>query len=244
MGNLIYQGQHKIRSFDIDFNKDFKLFSIVNLIQEVAFNHAHDLNFGVSDLNQNNLTWVLSRMKINIHRNAKQGEVITARTWPKGFKGMFAMRDIEVLDENGKAIIEATTAWLIVDQKTKKLCRTNPYQSLNFDIDKYVIEEVPDKIKTPENVNLNHERKILLSDIDLNQHTNNTKYIEMIINCFTIKHFEEHRIKSFQINYLAEAIINDNIEVFTNFNDINNCIVEGRVANKKIFNSTIEFEKY
>jgi acyl-ACP thioesterase len=53
------------------------------------------------------------------------------------------------------------------------------------------------------------------SDIDINEHLNNAKYIDYIMDCFSLKLHKKYNISSIQIDYLHEALPGEIIQLYT-----------------------------
>jgi medium-chain acyl-[acyl-carrier-protein] hydrolase len=111
----IWHELYKIKSYDVDCEQKLKLPSLFNYLQEVAGNQAESIGVGFEVLKQKNLFWVLSRMKIQIHNMPKWNDEIIVYTWPKGIDKLFALRDFEITNNEGKLLISATSCWLLID---------------------------------------------------------------------------------------------------------------------------------
>ena len=54
------------------------------------------------------------------------------------------------------------------------------------------------------------------SDIDLNRHVNSVKYIEHMLDSFTLQQYDEKYIKRFEINYISEARYGMDFKIYRN----------------------------
>ena len=54
------------------------------------------------------------------------------------------------------------------------------------------------------------------SDIDLNKHANNAKYVELIQDCYDQEFHNSHQMKSLTISFLSEAKYGNTVEVSKN----------------------------
>lgn len=244
--NLKWKESFKIRTYDVDFNNKVKLSSIFNFMQEVATNHADNLNVGLDDLLENGLFWVLSRVKVEVLQYPTLGEEIKVETWPKGVDKLFALRDFNIYNCDNKIIAKATTAWLIID--IKKLRPKRPKIFLeripNFP-DEHAIIEIPDKIIESHRKEAIFDKEIRYTDIDINQHMNNVKYVEMVLDSFSEDNFKDKQIKAMQVNFLSECKFGDEIQIQKGkYDDTNDCFyLEGikKDTDKKVFESCIDW---
>jgi medium-chain acyl-[acyl-carrier-protein] hydrolase len=229
----------RVRTYEVDFRNKIKLNSIFNFLQETASNNAEQLGFGYNDLIKDGLFWVLSRARINISKYLSLGEEVIIETWPKGIDKLFALRDFKIYNSTGDVVGTATTCWLMVDSKTMRPTRPD---SLSTKVPPHSIEpaisETPGKIIEPEAKIAVAEKVIGYSDIDINQHVNNVRYVEYVLDSFTQNEFTKKMISTMQINFLSQSTYADRIKISKGLlnNDTNEYYVEGINQNKiKIF---------
>jgi len=203
-----------VRSYEIDFNSRLNIFSLFNYFQEIAWEHAGLLHFGLEDLSLRNLFWVLSRVRVEIERLPRWTENITLITYPRGIDGLFALRDYEIYDSQGNRIISGSSSWLILDANTRRPIRltdldlpfiTNERRALSVNASKVMdVKQIPTK---------RDELIIRTSDIDVNHHVNNTRYIEWAYNTFPLAYHKENILKVVEVNFLAEGKEENSIQV-------------------------------
>lgn len=192
-------------------------------IQDIAWEHAEMLGVGFDNLQKEEQFWVLSRMLIKIDRRPAWGEKFTIETWPTGSDGFLAHRDIRFIDENGKHIIKATTSWLILDVKTKRILRFEDFRDFPFH-DERVFEDFAGKVKPPKSDETSAFSPVLFNEIDVNQHFNSGRYLERIIDSYDFGFHEDFELKELEINFVKEGVPADNLSVKKQFLDKNNHI--------------------
>lgn len=211
--NTILEHQLFIHSYLVDSQKKLFLPELCNLLQEIAWNHATSWHIGYSDLEENNLFWVLSRLLIKVKRWPEWQEKCLLKTWSMGIEGAFARREFCLSDSHDNEIIKATSNWVIINATTRRLQRIetiyNKYPfykqpAINIHLEK-IPSFKPDFISEPEPVKY--------SDIDMNLHVNNTRYIRRIIDSFDIDFLGRHEVDLFEINFLKEARHEERLKV-------------------------------
>ena len=176
-------------------------------MQEVAWEHVEKHQVGWDYLNQQNQFWALIRLHVKIFRMPKWKETVKLRTWGKLSEGVSHFRDHEMLDKEGNIIIAATSTWVILDFTTGR-----PQKATNLPSHLYVneyknaiIENAP-KIK---NISFPKEKReykpVLYSDIDINQHVNNSKYLQFVIDALPFDYVQKHTLKEFYLNFTRQA---------------------------------------
>jgi acyl-ACP thioesterase len=204
----------KVHSFDIDFNSKLNVFSLFNYFQEIAWEHAAILQFGLEDLSKKNLFWVLSRVRVEIVRLPNWAEKITLITYPRGIDGLFALRDYEVYDSEGNCIISGSSSWLILDAKNRRPIRLNDLDLDFFNNNRRALSVNASKIvEVKQNPVRVDNLVVKTSDIDLNNHVNNARYIEWAYNMFPLAFHKENLLKVVEVNFLAEGKENNNLSV-------------------------------
>ncbi|MBI9061199.1 MAG: hypothetical protein JEZ14_04385 [Marinilabiliaceae bacterium] len=239
---VIYHEKEIIKSFHVDFKQQLRLSALFSFMQEAAYKHAEALGMGFSQLSNENHFWVLSRAIIHVDRYPKWNEKILVETWPRGFKQLFGMRDFKITDEKGEQVAAATTAWLVLDTKTRRPVRANEVMKhLPDNGGRKVLEDFPNKLPA---LSQNHpESKVFRADyscIDQNGHVNNTKYIDWITDCFDKVEHEGAKIKSLQINFNAEMHWDDHLEML--FEEIDNKVHfsgQSEVSGRNIFQARL-----
>jgi acyl-CoA thioesterase FadM len=96
--NTFHIEQFTIRANEVDTSGNLTLASICNFFQEVAGNNAKALNFDITDMHEQNLTWVLQKMDINIHSTVDWRDTITIETWPAAGDSLRAYLNYRILD--------------------------------------------------------------------------------------------------------------------------------------------------
>ncbi len=215
---LQFDKEYKIHVYEIGPDGKLSLFSFFNFLQDIAAEHAVKLRFGRDDLMKTNRFWVLSRILANITLWPEWEETIIVRTWPKGTDKIFALRDFEVFYPDGKHIASASSSWLVVDRTTKRIQRPdNLVTRFNSEIRvKNALERNAGKIEpVSSNGTAGDVFRVKISDLDLNLHTNNVKYIEWVTDTYHLDYRKNHLPVSVEVNYLAESRHDEEIFIRT-----------------------------
>lgn len=242
--NNIYEETKTIRAYDVDFNNRIKISSVFNLLQDVAAVHADNLGLGFKDLYKHDFAWVLSWVKLNIEKYPAFGDSVIIKTWPRCKFKLYSMRDYSMQDSDGEISLNATSAWLPINTKIKRITETkNLPQEIFYQPDLIAVDEFPDKIIAGAAQEILLHKKFKYTDIDINQHVNNTRYIEMILDCYLADHYKVNQIKSFEISFSAESFFDDEIEISRSLLDGSD-IIRGTNSKtlKQVFISRLEWK--
>ena len=204
-----------IGSNDVDQFLELKLSSFFKMMQEVATEHAEMFNIGKANTLDKGLFWVITRIEVDIVRAPRYLENTILKTYPGDDLRFIFPRYFQLEDESGNVLIRASSTWMVLNRNTHNIV-LNPFEGF-----KSPTEHLPDEQPLPGKVNseeasLVEKRKVCYSDIDLNGHLNNTKYIDYIIDIHDSDFYKKHRISHFLINYEKELKDNDELSLYAN----------------------------
>lgn len=244
----LYRKDYEVDVSHVDFSQRLKLSSLFIYFQDLAVLHAENLGIGMkSMLEKHNAIWVLARMRVDINRYPVWGEKITIETWPHKPNKIEFMRDFLVKDYEGNILVRAVSTWVVIDVDSRSLKKADSVfdDSILF-IEDRAIDCKLGKLKAKGNLELVYKRKVGYSDIDVNEHLNNAKYVDFIMDSFSLKEHKKYDIKSIEINYSNEALPGDTITIYKDLSKIDSNLIymEGinEEDNKLIFKSQIRIE--
>jgi medium-chain acyl-[acyl-carrier-protein] hydrolase len=109
-----YTKTYQVRPNESDRFNELKVVGLIDLLQDMAWEHASRLQLSIKDLMDQGKTWVLSRYHIRYLKPAFQGEEVIIKTWPVGVHRLYALRDFSVRTAAGDTIALATSGWVIL----------------------------------------------------------------------------------------------------------------------------------
>ena len=192
-----------IGSNDIGPNFELRLSSFFKIMQDVIMHDSDEREIGYSILTKKNLIWVVTRMELEINRMPKYEEDVVAITYPGKNMKVFYPRHFRLETKDGEVLAKLSSIWVLLDATTRRPVLYNPFE-------KEVPElSLPDELPLPSKIEvidgpLVEQRKIHYSDVDLNNHLNNTRYIEILSDIHDSSFYNEHRVKRVQLNYIKE----------------------------------------
>ena len=200
--------------FHVDFNGRLTMGVLGNHLLNCAGFHASERGFGIATLNEDNYTWVLSRLAIDLEEMPYQYEEFTVQTWVENVYRLFLLIVIfAIIDKDGKKIGYARSVWAMINLNTRK-----PADLLTLhggSIVDYVCDE-PCPIEKPSRIKVATDQPCAkltakYSDIDINGHVNSIRYIEHILDLFPIDLYKSKRIQRFEMAYVAESYYGDEL---------------------------------
>lgn len=202
--------------FHVDFTGRLTLGVLGNHLLNCAGFHATERGFGIAELNEDNYTWVLSRLAIDMDEMPLQYEPFSVQTWVENVYRLFTDRNFAILDKDGRKIGYARSVWAMISLKTRK-----PADLLTLhggSIVDYVCDE-PCPIEKPSRIKVQATEPVMslkakYSDIDINGHVNSIRYIEHILDLFPMELYRSKRIRRFEMAYVAESYYGDELSFY------------------------------
>lgn len=188
--------------------------ALLRLMQECASRHAAQLGRGPQVLLEQNLMWVLTRLRLRFYALPCWNDLITVRTWPSAAAEIFFYREFVLEDRHGNVLLKADSAWSAVNFATKKVCRASIFPELADTGNEFVFAERPDRIKVPEGLGAGPEMQSRYFDLDLNNHVNNVRCVEFMLEYFDRDFLTGKQLAAMRINYLGQIAYGDRLKVY------------------------------
>ncbi len=213
MKKYIFKEKYSVYSYEVDTNANAPVTAIANYIQDIAARHAEILGWGFEDMLHRNQYWVLYRLRIEILRYPIWREELLIETWPSGIDRLFANRDFRIMDGKGETFCNATSSWLIIDRSTRRPQSPVPLHDSIPGLKALSDGKSVVKLPAVEGSNSRQSLRVKYSDLDQNNHVNGIKYIQWITDSYPENFCAKNRIVNFEINYISESSLGDNIEI-------------------------------
>ena len=210
----IFEAEFPIRYHELDSHGLLRPMTLLNFVQDAGGMHAARLGVSVRNLRQHGLTWVLSRVHLEVDRYPHADDAIRVRTWPATREGLFSCREFEMFDRNGTIFSRATSSWAALNLATRRPVRLedclpdypltprraldDPFATLPLfpDPPGDSFREIPFLVRR--------------SDQDSNQHVNNTVYADWALEAVPDDVAAGH-LQSIEVSFRAEALYGDSV---------------------------------
>lgn len=206
----VFSKQLSVSSYMVDSHTRLTPVSLLGELQEIAAAHCSVFHLSGIDLKPRGYFWILSRMHLQFESYPQWGDHISLETWEKPHGAISQPRDFLVKDSNGNIIARASSVWAIIDAQSK------PQKLEHFDCEEGVpIEDnalttrafhrcPPAPIPTQPQI-----RQVLHSDIDLNEHVNNTRYVQWAFDALGHDFCKQHHFQEISIHFISQLFPQD-----------------------------------
>jgi acyl-ACP thioesterase len=184
----------------------------------VATLHANALNIGARRLAPEGLTWVLSRVSVEMTRWPKYDEEFTVRTWVENCSRLFSQRNMEFTSTaTGEVLGYARTVWVVIDINRRAMSDIPVIDKLTEVISNRPCPIVPmPKLREPSGDEVSRRKYVYrYSDIDFNRHVSTVRYIEQLISQWDLDWCDRYSVARIDLAFLHEAVFAQEVEIVT-----------------------------
>ena len=204
-----YNYEYEIKYQEVDGKKKLRLFNLENYLLEVAGTVADELGFGIAKLHPRGLTWILTRLSVEMYELPTHCEKVRFETWIESNAHMLSTRDFRIYSGD-KLIGQCKSVWAVLDLEKREI--VNIFDDPMFEgcVDGEVIEMNRVRMTTiPEPTGI-VPHKVVYSDIDYNGHCNSCRYLQAMTDAYLPDYYGK-KVR-LDINYQKEAMLGEELQ--------------------------------
>ena len=201
----IFEEDYVLRVSDFDKYNRIKPSAILELFQDAARQHAEELGVGHDAMLARSYFWVIIRIKFKIISNPVSSQKVVVKTWPLKPHRLCYRREFCIENEAGESLIAGSSEWAVLhSEKRRLIADANLYPFTDGYHTEMIFE---DKFQKVFDFEASEESRVVIpgfSEIDVNNHVNNTKYANYVMD--TVAPKQGDVLKVFQIDYRKEVM--------------------------------------
>ena len=204
-----YSYEYEIKYQEVDGKKKLRLFNLENYLLEVAGTVADALGFGIAKLHPMGLTWILTRMSIEMNELPTHCEKVRFETWIESNVHMLSTRNFRIY--SGERLIgQVKSVWAVLDLEKREI--VNVFNDPMFEgcVDGEAIDMPRVRMTTiPEPTGV-VPHKVVYSDIDYNGHCNSCRYLQAMTDAYLPDYYGK-KVR-LDISYSKEAMLGETLQ--------------------------------
>ena len=193
----------------MDAKKKLRLFNLENYILEVAGTVADELGFGIANRHPRGLTWILTRLSVEMYELPTHCQRVRFETWIESNAHMLSTRNFRIYSGD-KLIGQCKSVWAVLDLEKREI--VNIFDDPMFEgcVDGEAIEMARVRITTIPEPTGCVAHKVSYSDIDYNGHCNSCRYLQAMTDAYLPDYYGK-KVR-LDINYQKEAMLGENLQ--------------------------------
>ncbi len=201
--NGFWEQTRPLTAEDVDMSGCWKPSRVLLAMQEAASAQCEPCGLGVAALAERRLAWVLARVQLRLGRLPAIGEAVTLRTWPKPAQHLFFPRYFR-FGAGGETVGEASALYVQLDTATRRMAK--PWLGGNDELtcDAEPALAAPGGIPALDVPEEGALRQARYSDLDMNGHVNNARYLDWFCDCFDASHHAAWALREATLHYSRE----------------------------------------
>ena len=208
-----YNYDFDIKYQEVDGNRKLRLFNLENYLLEIAGTVADELGFGIAKLHPMGLTWILTRVMLEMDELPTHCERVRFETWIESNAHMLSTRDFRIYVKRAgewKQIGQCKSVWAVLDMQKREIVNLFDDPMFIDAVDGEVLNMQRVRMTTiPEPTGISPHR-IVYSDIDYNLHCNSCRYLQAMTDAYLPDYYgKKVRV---DINYSKEVTLGDELQ--------------------------------
>lgn len=206
-----YSYDFEIKYQEVDGKKRLRLFNLENYLLEVAGTVADELGFGIKVLHPRGVTWILTRLSVEMYEMPTHCEKIRIETWIEGNAHMLSTRDFRIYSGD-KLIGQCKSVWAVLDLVKREI--VNIFDDPIFEgcVDGEVLDMQRVRMTTIPEPTGCAPHKVVYSDIDYNGHCNSCRYLQAMTDAYLPDYYGK-KVR-LDINYSKEAMLGETLQTY------------------------------
>lgn len=209
-----YEEELTVAGYEVNADTRMRMSFLLRMCQEISNRHLSKLGLAGEKLWKDGIVFLIMSTKVTVHKMPVLGDKIRLVTHPLGTAGVQFYRDYTFY-VNGEEAVSVIQTSVTVDPQTHKIFRPKQFLAYNVFHDGTIPKEkLIGRMKLPEeDLPLLGERPVWFSDLDWNQHVNNSIYADIVMD-FLPGGIQGNIIQEFQIQYITESVLGDTLKIY------------------------------
>jgi medium-chain acyl-[acyl-carrier-protein] hydrolase len=212
-----YEREYFIHYYDCDNSFHLNIVNLMRYFEDIALLNSEDVGIGLDYYNKNNVAWLLYKWDIIINQLPNYRDTIKIITEPLGFSRFYAYRIFEVRSSNNDLLIQGNSLWFLIDTAIRRPKKISEEFYLGYHVPPEDRRELfIEDVNPPGKIDFQKEFFVRKSDIDINNHVNNTKYVEWALEMVPDLITKNYSLQRLKVNYKKETYYGQNLKVLIN----------------------------
>lgn len=206
--------RYQVATQNVDFTLRATIDSLGNYVLNTAGIDAQGKGFGVDALAPKNLTWILSKLVLEVDSRPEQFADFDLTTWVNQNSRLVSTRNFTLSDLEGNIFCRALSQWCMLDFVKRVPVSL---ELINDAYTPYICPE-PSPCEPPLRLrgfeaDVVAQHKVVYSDIDFNSHMNTMRYIALMVDMLDLELIKSNRPFRLDVHFMNECLYGQMLSV-------------------------------
>lgn len=238
MDNLLTKENKHIEVSEVDYMGKYRMDQLFNCFAEIATVNAIKLGLWSQDMMQS-YGWVVAKQSLHLDEPIQCGDHIEISTLP-GKPTFVSFPRYYFIQKEGRTIGYCSSIWTLIDLRRRRIVSLKREGIQIPKIDHDVVLAEPKSIEMNIPMTYVTTRKVCYSDVDTNQHMNNTRYIQWALDIIDYSIHQDYDMCDITVQYKKEIPPLTEVQLYLGKDGLR-YIVEGKDQDNEFFALEILF---
>ena len=225
----------------VNFTGDMRLSTLIDVMLLASEKQLHQADADSSEMVKNNgLGWVVVQYHMDIKHMPRLGQKLKVTTQATTYNKYFFYRNFWIDDEDGNRMVEAKSAFVLIDIKERKIVSATDRLEDKLGAEETNKLERFSRLRVPDDYDFKQDQHIGYYNIDVNKHVNNSYYFDWMVDTLDIDFIANHRLTSMDIKYEKELNMDSQPVAYAKLDNTNNKSIHW-IKNGDVLNVVAEF---
>lgn len=214
---MIFEKNYLPQFRDADRDGHVGLRGYMNYFQDMATHYMHNIQKGNDTLPEEyGIVWMYTKYRMHISRKINFTGELNMKTWIPEGKSSAVIHQNLLISKDGEECAYGCVESCLYHLSKKRLVRL---KEIDFpaDIAESIQSDIQEFQKLPvdlEGMEYIYTHQVRYTDLDKTGHMTNLKYVDLFLNAFDSKFFEEFQLEDFELHFLDQCFEGESIHVY------------------------------
>lgn len=216
---------HDIDYYECDNNGRMTLPALFSVAVKSSNEQANQLNLGNEFAKSHGVAWVISQFEAKITRMPLVDEHLIFGTEAKYHNKVLWYRDFWIKDQEGNVIVTIQSSFVLMDMVKRRIANVDHSLLVAYETEPIKKMIRFSKIELP----MTEEYKeyyVRFYDIDSNQHVNNARYLDWIVDSLDYEFLTTHAPKEVRVKFDKEVTYGRKVNSYHEVSSENNLLTK------------------
>lgn len=225
MEDIISRQTKKIEICEVDYANHYKIYHMFTTFAELATENGAKVGLWNEEI-KGKYGWVIVKQTLKLNEPIRVDDVVEYSTII-GNGSSVAFPRYYFIKKEGRTVGTCSAIWTLIDLTRRRIAMPSRIGLIAPVVDHGLDLDTPKNIEYENELKHVMTRTVLYSDVDLNQHMNNARYIDWALDLIDLEVHRHHFISEVTIHYKKEILPLAQVELYMGEKD-SSYVVEGR----------------